>query len=104
MPKQTNFQAEWEKVRKQLDKLSQEAIVLAKKGEKEVVRISKKGKLQLDSANQNIQKEKLYYLIGKEYVKSQCPGEPTGRLKELLSQLEATETEIKKLDGRIKEI
>ena len=40
--------------------------ILARKGEKEIVKASKAGKIQLDIVGLNVQKEKLYYDIGKK--------------------------------------
>ena len=45
-----------------------ELSVLAKKSEKEIVKASKKGKIQLDIVGLNMRKEKLYYDIGKKVV------------------------------------
>ena len=45
-----------------------ELSVLAKKSEKEIVKASKTGKIQLDIVGLNVQKEKLYYDIGKKVV------------------------------------
>ena len=47
-------------------KLGKELNVLAKKSEKEIVKASKSGKLQLDIMGLVVQKEKLYYDIGKK--------------------------------------
>ena len=41
---------------------------MAKKSEKEIVKASRKGKIQLDIVSLNLQKEKLYYDIGKKVV------------------------------------
>ena len=40
--------------------------ILAKKSEKEIVKASKAGKIQLDIMGLKVQKEKLYYDIGKK--------------------------------------
>jgi len=47
-------------------KFGKELSVLAKKSEKEIVKASKAGKIQLDIMGLNMQKEKLYYDIGKK--------------------------------------
>ena len=49
-------------------KFGKEVTVLAKKSEKEIVKASKLGKIQLDILSLNMQKEKLYYDIGKKVV------------------------------------
>ncbi|MFH1381155.1 MAG: hypothetical protein ABIH57_03180, partial [Candidatus Omnitrophota bacterium] len=40
----------------------------AKKSEKEIVKASKKGKIQLDIMGLNMQKEKLFYDLGKKVI------------------------------------
>ena len=46
-------------------KFGEEVSVLAKKSEKEIVKASKRGKIQVDIIGLNVQKEKVYYDIGK---------------------------------------
>ncbi len=69
MPKR-DFQKEMSKLMDQLkinfQRFSKDAGVIAKKGEKEIVRASKVGRVQLDMMGLNLQKEKLYYDIGKK--------------------------------------
>lgn len=77
-------QKDWSKMleqaRKNLQKFGKEASIWAKKGEKGLVKASKVGKLQLDIAGINLQKEKIYYEVGKKVsklksnVKSDIPG------------------------------
>jgi len=47
-------------------KFGKELNVLAKKSEKEIVKASKSGKIQIDIMSLAVQKEKLYYDIGKK--------------------------------------
>ena len=49
-------------------KFGKELGIFAKKSEKEIVKASKAGKIQLDIMGLNVQKEKLYYDIGKKVV------------------------------------
>ena len=69
MPKK-DYQKEMAKLMDQLkvnfQKFSKDAGVFAKKGEKKFVKASKIGRLQLDIMSLNIQREKLYYEIGKK--------------------------------------
>jgi len=51
-----------------LKKFGKDVSVLAKKSEKEIVKASKAGKIQLDIVGLNMQKEKLYYDLGKKVV------------------------------------
>jgi hypothetical protein len=67
---QQKLQKDWAKIldqtKENLRKFGQEASVWAKKSEKELVKASKMGKLQFDIAGINLQKEKIYYEIGKK--------------------------------------
>ena len=47
-------------------KFSEELSVLAKKSERGILKASKTGKIQLDIMSLNVQREKLYYDIGKK--------------------------------------
>ena len=73
MPTQYDFKKEWEKTRNQLVKFSKEATKVAQKGEKELIAFSRKSKLHVDSTAISLKKEHLYYLVGKEYIKSDTP-------------------------------
>ena len=68
--KRNNFQRDFTKLMEQakdkFKKFGQEVSVLAKKSEKEIVKASQKGKIQLDIMGLNMQKEKLFYDIGKK--------------------------------------
>jgi len=63
---QKDFHNFLEQSRQRFGEFSKELGVLAKRGEKEVVKASRIGKLQLDIVSLNMQKEKLYYEIGKK--------------------------------------
>ena len=102
MAGKTDIKKEWPKIKKQLLEMSQEALVLAKKGEEQIVEFSKKGKLQLDSATVKVKKESLYHKIGKAYVRSKCPGEKSATMKKLLEELKALNTAEKGLKRKIK--
>jgi len=98
----SDYKTEWEKTKKQLVKFSKEALDVAKKGEQELVRLSKKSKLHIDSTAISLQKEKLYYFIGKEYVKTNGKTEKSAKLKKLLDELKAADKEQKALQLKIK--
>jgi hypothetical protein len=102
MTEQYDFKKEWPKIKKKLMEVSQEAVVLAKKGEVELIKFSQKSKLHVDAAALNLKKEKLFYQIGKEYVRLKCPGEKTGKLKSLVDELDAVSLEEKALKRKIK--
>lgn len=102
MSKKPDFQKEWEKTKKQLVQLGKEASVLAQKGEKEIVKLSKKGMLRFDSSAATLKKEHLLYQIGKEYVKSKSAKKRTAKMKKMLADLEKVDKEIKRLEQKIK--
>ena len=81
-----DLKREWEKTRKQLKKFSQEAIDLAQKGEKELIKLSHKSKLHIDSTAITLKKDRLYFLIGKEYTKMKNPSSQTPELKKLMAE------------------
>ncbi|MDD3088484.1 MAG: hypothetical protein PHT95_00865 [Candidatus Omnitrophica bacterium] len=64
-----------EKYRPVLDKLGKDMGAAAKKGEENIVKISKSLKIQLDMLGLALQKERLYYEIGKEVAKMLIEGE-----------------------------
>ena len=65
-----DFQKEMSKLmvqmKKNLKKFGKDASVFAKKGEKELVKASKIGRLQIDIVSLNLQKEKIYRDMGKK--------------------------------------
>jgi hypothetical protein len=102
MTKQYDFKQEWPKIKKKLMDVSQEAVLLAKKGEAELVKFSVKSKLHVDAAALNIKKEKLFYQVGKEYIRMKCPGEKPGKLKALINELQTVEQEEKVLKRKMR--
>ena len=96
------FKKEWPKIKKQLLQVSEQAVDLVKKGEKEVVQLSKRGKLQVDLTSLGLKKEHLYYQIGKELVKTKHLGSHTATLTDLIEDLKDVEKQEKALRKRIK--
>jgi len=88
MPGQYDFKNEWEKTRKQLIRFSKEAGIVAKKGEKELIKFSRQSKLYVDATAINLKKEKLYYLIGKEYANANDTDKTTPKLTKLITEFE----------------
>jgi len=97
MSPDSNFQKDWETIRKKLVDFSEDALKLAHKGEKEIVRLSAEGKKALDSATLSMKKEQLFYLVGKEYIKAKCPGQPNARISKLLEEFNTLEKKQRKL-------
>ena len=104
MPKEHDFKKDLEKAKQQLGQFSKEAMVLAKKGEKEFLKFSHRGKLHLDSTTIDLKREQLYYLIGKEYVKAKAPTQPTATLTKLLDELEKIDKEQRTVRNELKNI
>ena len=79
-----------------LKKISKDAGIFAKKGEKELVKASKIGKFQLEIVNLNLQKEKIYYDIGKK-IASLRSSKKLSRdsIKSYLDRLRKIETEVR---------
>lgn len=102
MGKQYDLKKEWPKIKKELVRISREAIKLAKKGEKELIKISYRGKLQIDSTALNLKREHIFHLIGKEYVKSDCPEIQTPKLKKLVLEVKKIDKHIAVLKRKIK--
>lgn len=88
MPGQYDFKKEWEKTRKQLAEFTKEAGRVAKRGEMELIKFSRQSKLHVDATAISLKKEKLYYMIGKEYVHATDPEKTTSQLRKLLAELE----------------
>ncbi|MCD4779293.1 MAG: hypothetical protein K8S27_01920 [Candidatus Omnitrophica bacterium] len=101
-PKQFDLSKEWEMTKKHLRVFSKEAVELAKKGEKELIKFSKIGKLHVDNTAVSIKKEKLYYQIGKEYVKSKGEPQKNEELKKLVDALKNLDKEQTVIKSRIK--
>ena len=96
-----DFKKEWEKTRGKLAQFSKEAMTLAKKGEKELVDFSRKGKLHVDATAVSLKKEKLYYLIGREYANNKTPEAPTQNMIKLLDELNKANKEQTSLNRKI---
>ena len=99
-----DWKKEWPKLKKQLERYGQEALVLAKKGEQEAKRLSEEGKLRLKATTLGLQKERLYYQIGKEYVKSQLSGKKNAQVDKLVGQVKKITQEEKTLNRKIKKV
>ncbi|MBI5150885.1 MAG: hypothetical protein HZA28_08985 [Candidatus Omnitrophica bacterium] len=104
MSKQPDLKKEWGKAKEQLTQFGKEAMDLAKKGEKEFVKFSRRSKLQLDSTAMDLKREQLYYLIGREYVRANAPERPTEALGRFLGEVEKVNDEQKKLRIKLKNI
>ncbi len=101
MAKQFDFKKEWPKAQKQLEKFGEDTLKLLKKGEKELIRLSKESKLRLDATSLGVKMEQLFYLIGKEYIKSGSPGEKTSKLQKLIKELEDARKKKKTIEKKI---
>jgi len=102
MPGQYDFKKEWEKTKNQLTKFSTEAAKVAKKGEKELIKFSRQSKLHIDATAISLKKEKLYYMIGKEYMQSKDLEKEAPKLAKLVMELEKATTRQSALKRKLK--
>lgn len=108
--KKINIQKEvakiWQEAKENLKELGQKTMKLAQRGEKEVVRASKIGKLQLDIVGVNLKKENIFRQAGKKAYEMQSKkGEIASaklaslfnQINKLNQQVKAKKTQISKL-------
>ncbi len=60
-----NLEKIWQQTQKQLKKMAGEAMVLTKKGEKQLRSLTEKGKIQTEILILKTKRERLYYGLGK---------------------------------------
>ncbi len=83
--------------KRRLKDLGKETSVWLKKGEVELTRLSKMGKLEISLINLNIRKDKVYRDIGKRIVEGRVPEEiKDATLKRLSTEARALLREIQK--------
>ncbi len=100
MAKKKDFQEEMNKLmgqlKQNLKKFGKDAGIFAKKGEKGLVKASKIGRLQLDIISFNMQKEKLYYDMGKKIASLRSSKEiSTAVIKPYLQKIRKIETRVR---------
>jgi hypothetical protein len=99
-----DFHKEMEKLMTQLQsswqKISKNAGELAKKGEQELVRASKIGKLQVEVVALNLEKEKIYYEMGKKVAKD-SGADVAASVKPFLDKLNKIDSDIKGKNKKI---
>lgn len=93
----------WQQTKESLKELGQKTISLAQKGEKEVVRASKVGKLQLDIVTINLKKENIFRLVGKKAheMHSKKRHIESTKLTSLFSQVDKLNQQIKAKKAKI---
>ena len=101
MPDKFDMKKEWEKTKQQLIAFGKEASKIAQKGEEEIIKFSKRSMIQIDATSVQLRKEKLYYLIGKEYVESFRRKKDSEKLIQHLDELEKVEKEAAKLRRKL---
>ncbi len=104
MADQYDLKKEWPKIKEKLILMSKEAVVLAKKGEEQLVTFSKQGRLHIDSTTLSLKKDRLFVQIGKAYVKSQKDGGQSAQMKKLLAELVQLEKEERAVKRRLKTV
>jgi len=93
----------WQQAKENLKELGQKTMNLAQKGEKEVVRASKVGKLQLDIVSINLKKENIFRLAGKRAheMHSKKRHIESAKLASLFSQIDKLNQQIKATKAKI---
>ncbi len=93
----------WQEAKENLKTLGQRTLKLAQKGEKEVVRASKVGKVQLDIVSINLNKENAFRQAGKKaYEMHTKKGEiQSAKLTSLFSQIDKLNQQIKGKKAKI---
>lgn len=90
-----DFKTEWPKIKKQLVRLSNDAMTLAKKG-------SEQSKLHIELTALHMKKDHMYHLLGKEYMRAKCPGTPTAQLKKFIAEINKIERDMQNLQKKAK--
>lgn len=96
----------WEQAKKSLKELGQSTVTLAQKGEKEVVKASKIGKLQLDVVSLSLKKENVFRQVGKKICDAHVKKTDlqSVKLTALLSQFDKLNNQIKSKKSQISKI
>ena len=95
----------WGETKKEFSKLSKDAVILLKKGEKEAVRFSEKGKLNFENTLLKLKKEQIYYTLGKEAVKAYKKNQPdSATLRRLMGQLDAIDKQVSSNKKALKKV
>ena len=95
----------FERTKKSLQQLGKETSTWMKKGEVELSRISKIGRLEIDVVNLNMKKERLFRDIGKRMVEQNLAKEfSDSTIKNMCDKAKATITESKKKRREVSKI
>ncbi len=95
----------WKQAKKSLSKLSQETVKLAQKGEEEIVRASRLGKLHLEMLNLKRKKDSLCQQIGEKVVELQKENKiNVGGLKTFCSKVDSLESQIRTKKSAVSKI
>ena len=102
MMTQRNSEDKWEKTKEQLTQISRKALALAKASEAQLKKLSHHGSVHFDATALHLRRERLYYLIGKEYVKNRNAIPLSVRLTKFLEELDLIEKEYYSLKSKMK--
>ncbi len=93
----------WQEAKENLKALGQRTIKLAQKGEEEVVRASRVGKLQLDIVSINLKKENVFRQVGKKAyeIHSRKNEIEPAKLASLFNQVDKLNQQIKAKKAQI---
>lgn len=96
----------WQEAKENLKVLGQRTMKLAQKGEKEVVRASRIGKLQLDIVGLNLKKENVFRQAGKKVCEmhSKKSGIESAKLLPLFKQIDKLSHQINSKKAKINKL
>jgi len=96
----------WQEAKVSLKELGQRTMKLAQKGEKEVVRASKIGKLQLDVVSINLKKENVFRQAGKKAYEMHANKKEiqSSKLTSLFNQVDKLNQQVKGKKSKIARI
>lgn len=95
----------WEKTKVALKKLGHETVIIAKKGEKEVLKATRAGKLQVDILSKKNKKDNVFRQMGKKtYELSKAGKLEQASLSVLVKEIDAIDGQIHTMSQNIKKI
>ena len=92
--KQLDFQKAWDETKKEAARLSKDISLWAKKGEKELVKLSGQAKIGFDIMGLKVKKEQLLHSLGRGYYETQIGKKMNVSLKKMVDEVKAIDKQI----------
>lgn len=92
--KQLDFQMAWEETKKEAARLSKDISRWAKKGEKELVKLSGQAKIGFDMMGLKVKKEQLLHSLGRGYYETQTGKKANVNLKKMVDEVKTIDKQI----------